>query len=582
MDALDFYGLERTETRTSGACRRAHAVLRARRAVRRLRARRVRRGARAGHRPAARVGDRPVPLLRPAAAVMDIAITEVVRGHQISQARASRTVDGDEILTVNAALGDRDIPFEGEWADPPGRAAARGLPAAPDPGPPRGHDHGPHRDAARRRRATSTSSTAPRATGRSALWVRLPGRARDVGGRARDPRRLRAVRHRPGARPPRRRQQPRQHAAGRAAACRPTGSSPTSASTRSPTASATASCTCGPRTARCSAPPASPRSSARGGTSPSEPDPRRRATRRSSDDVTQRYGITVPFDGVPLREHTRVVRGARATSATPTCGRARPAAPTRSRRSRWPRRGRRRCGSARAIVPCTPAARRCSRRRSPALAEAAPGRFALGIGTSSNVIVERWNGIPFERAVPPRARHDPVPARRAHRREGRPRSTRRSRSRASGSASRVDRAAADPRRRAARRACCSSRAARATARSSTGSRPTTCRRSRRIVGPARQGDRRPHLRAARARTATRSRHVGRRMIAAYLNVPVYAAFHEWLGRGDLLGPMWDRVEGRRPRPARPRRSPTRSSTSSSSGARPSSAPSTSSATWTTA
>lgn len=31
-----------------------------------------------------------------------------------------------------------------------------------------------------------------------------------------------------------------------------------------------------------------------------------------------------------------------------------------------------------------------------AMAEAAPGRFAMGIGTSSNVIVERWNGIPFE------------------------------------------------------------------------------------------------------------------------------------------------------------------------------------------
>ena len=22
-------------------------------------------------------------------------------------------------------------------------------------------------------------------------------------------------------------------------------------------------------------------------------------------------------------------------------------------------------------------------------------------------------------------------------------------------------------------------------------------------------------------------------------MPVYAAFHEWLGRGDVLGPMWD-------------------------------------------
>jgi probable F420-dependent oxidoreductase len=32
--------------------------------------------------------------------------------------------------------------------------------------------------------------------------------------------------------------------------------------------------------------------------------------------------------------------------------------------------------------------------------------------------------------------------------------------------------------------------------------------------------------------------LGRRSVAAYLNVPVYAAFHEWLGRGDLLNPMW--------------------------------------------
>jgi probable F420-dependent oxidoreductase len=31
----------------------------------------------------------------------------------------------------------------------------------------------------------------------------------------------------------------------------------------------------------------------------------------------------------------------------------------------------------------------------------------------------------------------------------------------------------------------------------------------------------------------------RRHVAAYLNVPVYRAFHEWLGRAPLLGPMWD-------------------------------------------
>jgi alkanesulfonate monooxygenase SsuD/methylene tetrahydromethanopterin reductase-like flavin-dependent oxidoreductase (luciferase family) len=35
------------------------------------------------------------------------------------------------------------------------------------------------------------------------------------------------------------------------------------------------------------------------------------------------------------------------------------------------------------------------------------------------------------------------------------------------------------------------------------------------------------------------RSTARFMIAAYLTVPVYAAFHEWLGRGPQLKPMWD-------------------------------------------
>ena len=33
--------------------------------------------------------------------------------------------------------------------------------------------------------------------------------------------------------------------------------------------------------------------------------------------------------------------------------------------------------------------------------------------------------------------------------------------------------------------------------------------------------------------------VVRRTIAAYLNVPVYRAFHEWLGRAEALAPMWE-------------------------------------------
>lgn len=36
------------------------------------------------------------------------------------------------------------------------------------------------------------------------------------------------------------------------------------------------------------------------------------------------------------------------------------------------------------------------------------------------------------------------------------------------------------------------------------------------------------------------RSVARFAIAAYLNVPVYAKFHEWLGRGEMLAEMWRR------------------------------------------
>ena len=50
-----------------------------------------------------------------------------------------------------------------------------------------------------------------------------------------------------------------------------------------------------------------------------------------------------------------------------------------------------------------------------ALPDASNGRFVLGLGASSNVIVERWNGIPFERPLS-RWRRRSLPARGARRR----------------------------------------------------------------------------------------------------------------------------------------------------------------------
>ncbi|MFZ0769508.1 MAG: LLM class F420-dependent oxidoreductase [Acidimicrobiales bacterium] len=39
--------------------------------------------------------------------------------------------------------------------------------------------------------------------------------------------------------------------------------------------------------------------------------------------------------------------------------------------------------------------------------------------------------------------------------------------------------------------------------------------------------------------ADTARFIARRMISSYLTVPTYAEFHRWLGRGDALSPMWE-------------------------------------------
>ena len=48
-----------------------------------------------------------------------------------------------------------------------------------------------------------------------------------------------------------------------------------------------------------------------------------------------------------------------------------------------------------AIIPAYTRGPACLAQSVGAMASAAPGRFAIGIGSSSNVIIERWNGIPF-------------------------------------------------------------------------------------------------------------------------------------------------------------------------------------------
>jgi acyl-CoA thioesterase len=106
-------------------------------------------------------------------ATLELDVLEVVRGHQISQARVIARVGDTEILTVLGALGRRDLPFEGQWAVRPD------VPA-PDDCPPRPLMHRHEGTIASRLEAKLANGRAPwelsgeEGSGHSALWIRLP------------------------------------------------------------------------------------------------------------------------------------------------------------------------------------------------------------------------------------------------------------------------------------------------------------------------------------------------------------------------------------------------------------------------
>jgi probable F420-dependent oxidoreductase len=252
----------------------------------------------------------------------------------------------------------------------------------------------------------------------------------------------------------------------------------------------------------------------------------------------QRYGMTIPFDGAPLHaQRDRVVELADLgyTDVWSSEANGADAFTPLTLASVWA--PSLRLGTA--IVPAFTRGPGCVAQSAGSLAQAAPGRFVLGVGTSSNVIVEGWNGIPFEQpyertrdlvrflrqalagekvtqeyetfsvrgfrlgVMPP----EPVPVLVAALREGMLRLAGRE---ADGAIinwlSAEDVAKVAP-----------------------------------IVHEAGKGE--PREIVARIFVAPNDdadavRAMGRYAIAAYLNVPVYAAFHEWLGRGEMLADMW--------------------------------------------
>jgi len=107
--------------------------------------------------------------------IMDIDVTIAVEGRQVTQARAVGHVGDREILTVNAALGERPLEAQGQWVEPPE------VPRPEDCGP--RMNRMPEADSIMSRidmRLASALALDELATssgmpgGRSALWARIP------------------------------------------------------------------------------------------------------------------------------------------------------------------------------------------------------------------------------------------------------------------------------------------------------------------------------------------------------------------------------------------------------------------------
>ena len=111
--------------------------------------------------------------------VVDIDVTVVVDGPHLSQARATASCAGIEILTMLAALGERPFAHLGVWPEPPQvpppeECAERAVPGSPNSSMLETFDR---RSAMGRSYTEVDGRPGP---GRSASWLRLPGGSRPV------------------------------------------------------------------------------------------------------------------------------------------------------------------------------------------------------------------------------------------------------------------------------------------------------------------------------------------------------------------------------------------------------------------
>jgi probable F420-dependent oxidoreductase len=193
-----------------------------------------------------------------------------------------------------------------------------------------------------------------------------------------------------------------------------------------------------------------------------------------------------------------------------------------------------------AIVPAYTRAPACFAQCVATLADAAPGRFAIGIGSSSNVIVERWNGVPFEE--PYKKVRDVVRFLRdalGGEKVAKAYDT----FEVQGFRLGIRPEQAPPILIAALREGMLKLAGReADGVIINWLAPEDVTTVVGVVEEAAGGAEREvvaRIFCCPSENTDAVRAGAKFAIAAYLNVPVYAEFHRWLGRGDVLQPMWD-------------------------------------------
>jgi probable F420-dependent oxidoreductase len=245
-----------------------------------------------------------------------------------------------------------------------------------------------------------------------------------------------------------------------------------------------------------------------------------------------RWGLTIPLTGVPLTAHRELVEqlpdlGYTDAWTAETAGTD--AFTPLVLASQWA--PQLRLGTA--IVPVYTRGPGLLAMQAATVAELAPGRFVLGIGASSPVIVSSWNAASFEEPF------------------ARSRDTLRFlRSALAGekvsekyetfavSKFRLERPADPP--PSIMLAALRPGMLRLAAREADGAitnwlAASDVPRVRAEVGP--DVELAARIFVCPTEDAEAARGLGRMLISSYLTVPVYAAFHEWLGRGDALAPM---------------------------------------------